>query len=81
MGLECDPDIEILEFGEMIGATENKREENGQVPPELNSSTSSLKPYYTSKVNQTDNSVLKSRVQLPWVKVQVLFSKSTQSRL
>ena len=37
VGLECDPDIEILEFGEMVGATENKREENGQVPPELNS--------------------------------------------
>ena len=37
VGLVCDPDIEILEFGEMIGATENEREENGQVPPELNS--------------------------------------------
>ena len=33
VGLECDPDIEILEFGEMIGADENEREENGQVPP------------------------------------------------
>ena len=37
VGLECDSDIEILEFGEMIGATETERGEKGQVPPELNS--------------------------------------------
>ena len=37
VGLEFDPDVEILEFGEMVGATETEKEEKGQVPPELNS--------------------------------------------
>ena len=37
VGLEFDPNIEIIEFGEMVGATEAAKEENGQVPPELNS--------------------------------------------
>ena len=37
VGLEFDPNIEIVEFGEMVGATEAEKEENEQVPPELNS--------------------------------------------
>ena len=36
VGLEFDPDVEIIEFGEMVGATEAEKEEKGQVPPELN---------------------------------------------
>ena len=37
VGLEFDPDVEIIEFGEMVGATEKEKEENEQVSPELNS--------------------------------------------
>ena len=37
MGLEFDPDVEKIEFGEMVGATETAKEENEQVPSELNS--------------------------------------------
>ena len=37
VGLEFDPDVEIIEFGEMVGATETEKEEKEQVTPELNS--------------------------------------------
>ena len=37
VGLEFDPDMEILEFGEMIGTTETVEEEKEQDPLELNS--------------------------------------------
>ena len=36
VGLEFDPNIEIVEFGEMIGATEIQKEEQETDPPELN---------------------------------------------
>ena len=36
-GLEFDPEIEILEFGQMVGATETTEEEKEPEPVELNS--------------------------------------------
>ena len=37
VGLEFDPEIEILEFGQMIGATETSEEDKEPDPVELNS--------------------------------------------
>ena len=66
VGLEFDPNIEILEFSEMKGTTETVEEEKELEPIELNFfEFFSLKTYLTSRVKHAGGSVRMNRVRLP----------------
>ena len=68
VGLEFDPEMEILEFHEMKEASECKDEEEQELL-ELNSFEFLPKHFYTLRAKRKENSVHQNGAQLTWLKV------------
>ena len=79
VGLEYEADIEILEFDDMINATEAPIEE--PVPFELNSFEFFFKLYRSLRVKQREHLAQANRTPLPRLKAKTLDLRPMQSKV